>query len=63
MLIFINNPLEQFEIRELLNLHGALLMNIHISLINISLYIIIASIIILNFNIINTNLNKIIPNN
>ena len=58
----INNPLDQFEIRELLTIDGPLLLNIHISLINISLYIIIITLIILNFNIINSNLNKIVPN-
>ena len=58
----INNPLDQFEIRELLTINGPLLLNIHISLINISLYIIIATLIIFNFNIINSNLNKIVPN-
>jgi len=62
-MIFIQNPLEQFEIRELLTFYGPLLFNVHISLINISLYIIIASTIILNLNIINNNLNKIVPNN
>lgn len=63
MLIFIQNPLDQFEIRELLSFSGPLLLNINLSLINISLYIVIASAIILNFNIINNNLNRIIPNN
>lgn len=58
----INNPLDQFEIRELLSINGPLLLNIHISLINISLYIIIATLLILNFNFINNNLNKIVPN-
>lgn len=57
------SPLDQFEIRELLNINGPLMFNMHISLINISLYVIIATIFILNFNLINNNLNKIIPNN
>ena len=50
-IFYINSPLDQFEIRELLTLNGPLLLNIHISLINISLYVIIATLIILNLNI------------
>ena len=62
MLLYnIKNPLDQFEIRELLTINGPLLLNIHISLINISLYIIITTLIIFNLNIINSNLNKIVP--
>lgn len=59
---YIQNPLDQFEIRDLLSLNGPLLYNMHISLTNISLYLIIAGIIVLNFNIINNNLNKLVSN-
>ncbi len=58
MLLINQNPLDQFEIRDLLSLTGP----INLSLISISLYLYIATIIIINFDSINNNLNKMVPN-
>jgi F-type H+-transporting ATPase subunit a len=62
-MLFINSPLDQFEIRDLVSLDAPLLANTHISLTNISLYLIIASFIIFNLHVITNNNNKIVGNN
>lgn len=58
---FINNPLDQFEIRNFISLEGPLLFNLNISLTNIGLYIISAITVILIFNVISFN-KKVVPN-
>lgn len=61
-LIEIRSPLDQFEIRDILNLE-VLGGNLHLSLTNIALYLIIATLIILTLSMITTNYNKLVSNN
>jgi len=56
----INSPLDQFEIREILNLE---FLNLHLSLTNIGLYLTIGSLIIITLGILATNYNKLVSNN
>jgi F-type H+-transporting ATPase subunit a len=58
----ITNPLDQFEIRNLISLDAPILGNTHISLTNIGLYLTIATFLVLSLNILATNHNKIIGN-
>ena len=58
---YINNPLDQFEIRNFISLDGPLLLNLNFSLTNIGLYIVSATVIILIFNVITLN-KKVVPN-
>lgn len=59
---FILNPLDQFEIRDLISINAPILFNAHISLTSIGLYITLASIIAISINILALN-NKIIFSN
>jgi F-type H+-transporting ATPase subunit a len=56
------SPLDQFEIRDILNVE-LLGGNIHLSLTNIGLYLLIGALIILIPSIIATNYNKLVSNN
>jgi F-type H+-transporting ATPase subunit a len=56
------SPLDQFEIRNLINLELNILGNIQISLTNIGLYITLSAAMILILNLLATNYNKIISN-
>jgi hypothetical protein len=56
------SPLDQFEIRDILNLE-LLGGNIHLSLTNIGFYLTIGFFIILSSSIIATNYNKLVSNN
>ena len=56
------SPLDQFEIRNLLNLEGNLIGDIQISLTNIGLYLTLSALIVLMLNLLATNYNKIISN-
>jgi F-type H+-transporting ATPase subunit a len=47
----IQNPLDQFTIRDFISLDAPILGNIHLSLTNITLYMLIAFFIILLINI------------
>jgi len=58
----INSPLDQFEIRDILNLE-ILGGNLHISLTNIGFYLLIATLIILVSSLLATNYNKLVGNN
>lgn len=58
----IRSPLDQFEIRDILNLE-VLGGNLHLSLTNIGLYLTIGAIIILTLSIVSTNYNKLVSNN
>jgi F-type H+-transporting ATPase subunit a len=58
----ITNPLDQFEIRNLISLDAPILGNTHISLTNIGLYLTIAAFLVLSINILAINYNKIICN-
>ena len=61
-LVEIISPLNQFEIRDLLNMDGQILGNVHLSITNIGLYLILSSIIFILLNILATNNNKIVSN-
>jgi F-type H+-transporting ATPase subunit a len=57
------NPLEQFEIRDLINLKAPLLGNLQLSLTNIVLYLIISFTIIVILSSITTSKKKLDYNN
>lgn len=56
----INSPLEQFEIRDLINLEASVLGNVNLSLTNIGLYLIIGLIIGLLFTELSLNISKVV---
>jgi F-type H+-transporting ATPase subunit a len=58
----IRSPLDQFEIRDILNLE-ILGGNLHLSLTNIGLYLTIGCILVLGLSILSTNYNKLVSNN
>jgi F-type H+-transporting ATPase subunit a len=58
----ITNPLDQFEIRNLISLDAPILGNTHISLTNIGMYLTIVAFLVLSINMLATNYNKIICN-
>lgn len=58
--VWVDSPLDQFEIRNLLSLDVPILANLHLSITNIGLYLTIAALITLSLNILATNYNKII---
>jgi F-type H+-transporting ATPase subunit a len=59
----IYNPLDQFEVRDLVYIDGPILDNLHISLTNIGLYLVIGALFIFTLNILSTNYNKLVSNN
>jgi F-type H+-transporting ATPase subunit a len=58
--VFINNPLEQFEIKEFFYFGGPLL-GAKFSLTNIGLYLIIVSFLVLGMSYLSLNNNKVVP--
>nr|YP_009449481.1 ATP synthase F0 subunit a [Hirsutella vermicola]AQT19628.1 ATP synthase F0 subunit a [Hirsutella vermicola] len=58
----IRSPLDQFEVRDILNLE-VLGGNLHLSLTNIGFYLIIGGLITLIVSLIATNYNKLVSNN
>jgi F-type H+-transporting ATPase subunit a len=60
--VLILNPLDQFEIRDLISLHTPILGNLNISLTNITFYLIISSILIIGISSITNKSKKIIFN-
>lgn len=62
MNLFSRSPLDQFEIRDLLNLDAPILGYLHISITNIGMYLIIASILAYLLNILATNYGKLVSN-
>lgn len=58
----IRSPLDQFEVRDILNLE-VLGGNLHLSLTNIGFYLIIGGLITLILSLIATNYNKLVSNN
>lgn len=58
----IRSPLDQFEIRDILNLE-VLGGNLHLSLTNIGFYLIIGALITLILSLVATNYNKLVSNN
>jgi F-type H+-transporting ATPase subunit a len=55
-----SNPLDQFEIRNLLSVEAPIL---HISLTNIGLYLTIGALIVLVLSLIADNYKKVVSNN
>ena len=62
LFIEINSPLDQFEIRDILNLE-ILSGSFHISLTNIGFYLTSATAIMIILSILSTNYNKLVSNN
>jgi F-type H+-transporting ATPase subunit a len=58
----ITSPLDQFEIRDILNLE-ILGGSLHLSLTNIGFYLIVGAVIILGLSLVATNYNKLVSNN
>jgi F-type H+-transporting ATPase subunit a len=58
----INSPLDQFEIRDMLNLE-ILSGGFHFSLTNIGLYLVIGTLVVLVSSLLATNYNKLVSNN
>jgi hypothetical protein len=58
----VNSPLDQFEIRDILNLE-ILGGNFHLSLTNIGFYLSVSTLIILAASLLSTNYNKLVGNN
>ena len=58
----VSSPLDQFEIRNILNLEAPILAHLQISLSNISLYLTIAAFISYAFNLLTRNYNIILAN-
>jgi F-type H+-transporting ATPase subunit a len=58
----IRSPLDQFEIRDILNLE-ILGGSLHFSLTNIGFYLSLSAIFILTLSILATNYNKLVSNN
>jgi hypothetical protein len=58
----INSPLDQFEIRDILNLE-ILGGSFHLSLTNIGFYLLTGAFIIIASSLLMTNYNKLVGNN
>jgi F-type H+-transporting ATPase subunit a len=56
------SPLDQFEIRDILNIE-LLGGNLHLSLTNIGFYLTIGFVLIISSSILATNYNKLVSNN
>lgn len=56
------SPLDQFEIRNLINLNAPILGNVSLSLTNIGLYLTIAGYMVFMISLLSTNNNKVVPN-
>ena len=61
--IFINSPLEQFEVSSLLSFNAPILGYLNISLTNLALYSIIILLIIISLHYLANNENKLVPSN
>jgi len=59
--MFINSPLDQFEVVSLLGFSSALIGNFHISLTNFGLYSLIILFIVIGLHILSNNENSLIP--
>ncbi|KAH8836200.1 ATP synthase F0 subunit 6 (mitochondrion) [Drechmeria coniospora] len=58
----IRSPLDQFEVRDILNLE-VLGGNLHLSITNIGFYLMIGATIMLGLSLVATNYNKLVSNN
>jgi len=63
MVLCSRSPLDQFEIRDLLNIDAPILGYLHLSITNIGMYLIIASFLAFFLNILATNYSKVVSNN
>ncbi len=61
--IITSSPLDQFEIRSLLNLNAPILGNINLSLTNIGLYLTIGTLFVILLQVLAINYKKIVSNN
>ncbi len=62
MFNLILSPLDQFDIKNLINLELNILGNLQISLTNIGLYLTISAGLVLAISLMATNYNKIVAN-
>jgi hypothetical protein len=60
---FIQSPLDQFEVRDLLSLDAPILGNLHFSITNIGMYLGIAAFITFSITVLATNFNRLVSNN
>lgn len=58
---FINSPLEQFEVLNLISLNAPLLGHMNIALTNLSLYTLLVLSILIGFHILGNNDVKLVP--
>lgn len=58
----VRNPLDQFEIRDLVSLNILFLHNLHISLTNMGAYLLLSIFLIINLSLLSTNENRMISN-
>jgi len=63
MIMYSRSPLDQFEIRDLINIDAPILGYLHLSITNIGLYLIIATLLAFFLNILATNYSKVVSNN
>ena len=63
MIMYSRSPLDQFEIRDLINIDAPILGYLHLSITNIGLYLIIATFLAFFLNILATNYSKVVSNN
>jgi F-type H+-transporting ATPase subunit a len=63
MIIYSRSPLDQFEIRDLINIDAPILGYLHLSITNIGLYLIIATFLAFFLNILATNYSQVVSNN
>ena len=61
--IFINSPLEQFEVVNLIGINAPILGHLNILLTNLALYSIFIFLVVIGLHFYGNNDNKIIPNN
>ena len=61
--LFINSPLEQFEITSLVSFNAPLLGYINLTLTNLGFYTLISLFLIISLNILANNNVKLLPNN
>ena len=61
--LYSRSPLDQFEIRDLLNIDAPILGYLHLSLTNIGLYLIIGTFLAFMLNVLATNYSKVVSNN
>ena len=61
-LLIIKNPLDQFDIKDLLSWNAHILGDISLSVTNIGLYLNIAGYVVFTFSLLSSNNSKLVPN-